>query len=78
MTTPQNMLYQLHYDIKCLIKKFEPKYDHETEELVSDDIFKQVNKIRNDIDSIKYDLSTLLDIMKLILNVLTKESKCSE
>ena len=74
MSTPQDTLYRLSYQLKDLKEEFYQKIEIDGEETTIC-LFDEVRKSCKDIESLKKDIEDLKNTMSLILKVMNDKGK---
>ena len=72
MTTPQNVLHNIEYKLKCLLEEFYQDYNVDGEE----ETLSLIDSIRvtmKDIEHLKNDIEVLKNTMALILKVMNEK-----
>jgi hypothetical protein len=67
MTTPQNILYELHYKLKSLTNMLEGESDGEVQ-----NIYDMVKSVEIEVTEFNERMETLEDKMDLIIKLLSK------
>lgn len=72
MTTPQNVLYELHYKLKHIIDILDPQHDDD-DGIEFDNIYELVTAIRTHTKELYQKMELLEDKMNVIIKLLGKE-----
>ncbi len=72
MTTPQSILNNIEYKLKCLLEEFHQCKENDEGEENYISLIDSIQSTMNDVEIIKKDIGMLNNTMSLILKVLDK------